>query len=114
MKTEYKATIRVKTDGDFKLVFPPIIKGSYNINHKNGYSYKIKMKLGSEDELIRFLEGISIDSSKEWHKEDLKQGVQDHKKQLILGGLGSNYQDLLGGGNWSFSVEVIKVTKEYL
>jgi hypothetical protein len=47
------------------------------------------------------------DSCKEWHKGDLEKGIDSYIKQLNEKGLSSCEVDILGGGNWSFTILVL-------
>jgi hypothetical protein len=107
-----KAIIRAETDSDFKLGFPRFITGLRTIKY-NG-NYRIELHLEEETakiDIIEFLRGIIIDSSKEWHEELLKAGIDDYEQQLKNGLCGS--KDFFGG-NWLFHVELYRVEEEYL
>ena len=81
-----KVIIKAETDCDFKLGFPKFIKGLRKINY-NG-DYFIELHLNEETaktDIIKFLREIEIDSSKDWHKEHLKLGIDDYEHQLKKG-----------------------------
>lgn len=113
--TTIKVVIRVETDSDFILGFPTFIKGLKKIKKNEDYYIELEFdEKSAKKDLVTFLKGVDIKSSKEWHKETLSKGIIKYEDYMNQHGLTSSYNDLLGGGNWSFSVEVIKITQEYL
>ena len=115
ISTTIKAVIKVETDCDFKLGFPKFIKGLYKLKYDQDYLLELRLnEKTAKDDLIEVLKEIEIDSSKEWHQKDLKEGVLDYEKQLKEHGLSGTYSDILGGGNWSFTVEISRVWEEFL
>lgn len=110
ISTKIKVVIKVETDGDFYLGFPKYIHGLYKLKYNEGYYIELHLsEKTAKEKLIKFLKEIEIDSSKEYHKEDLKTGILNYEKQLNDIGLSSTYTDILGGGNWSFIVNVSRV-----
>lgn len=107
-----KVIIIVETDNDFILGFPKFIKGLKKIKYNGDYFIKLHFhEETAKTDIIEFLRGIEIDSSKEWHNEQLKTGINDYEKQLkneLCGSL-----DFFSG-NWLFQVEVYRITEEYL
>ncbi len=110
-----KVIIKAETDSDFTLGFPKFIKGLYKIILDTNYYIELHLneKTALED-LIDFLCQLDINSTKEWHKKDLNKGITDYVLQLKDKGLSSCNSDLLGGGNWSLSVEVYRIKEEFL
>ena len=107
-----KAIIIAETDCDFKLGFPKFIKGLRKIEYDQDYF--IELHLNEETakiDIIDFLREVEINSSKDWHKEQLKSGIDEYEQQLKEGLCGS--LDFFGG-NWLFQVEMYRVTEEYL
>jgi len=110
-----RLNIEVETDGDFTLDIP---------TPKNAREYKIKKFSGGyevrvdfyqkegviQEHIVSFLESISIDSSKDWHKEQLKEEIENYKTLMEKEGLRS-YGDMLGG-NWQFLVSLNRITEE--
>ena len=89
--------------------FPKFIRAA-RFKIKRNYDYKINLEFdetNAKDNLIHFLNELEIDSCKEWHKEDLKKGIDSYIQQLNEKGLSSCEVDILGGGNWSFSILVL-------
>ena len=43
----------------------------------------------------------------------MKEGFLDYEKQLKWHGLSGTYLDILGGGNWSFTVQISRVLEEF-
>ena len=107
-----KAIIKAETDCDFKLGFPKFIKGLRKIKYDGDYFIELHFKEETaKTDIIEFLREVEIDSSKDWHKEQLKSGIDDYEHQLKDGLCGS--LDFFGG-NWLFQVEIYRVTEEYL
>ena len=107
-----KVIIKAETDGDFKLGFPKFIKGLRIIKYDQDYF--IELHLDEEtagEDIIEFLREVEIDSSKDFHKGQLKSGIDDYEHQLKNGLCGSF--DFFGG-NWLFQVQMFRVTEEYL
>lgn len=111
--TYIKVLIEVETDTDFSLIIP-----NYNL-YKLEYNqdYKIELRLDVEsakDDIIKFLKDIKINSSKDFHESTLTKSILDYQKQLDEIGISSSKFDLLGGGNWRFTIDVKKITEEFL
>lgn len=107
--TTTEVKIRVETDNDFTLNFPKFA-GPYNIDY-NGYRYKLRLVINDIDPksvLLHFLNNIEIRSCKEYHEEMLETGIKEYQKQIKDTDLRSCYTDILGGGNWSFLINVFK------
>lgn len=107
-----KAIIIAETDCDFKLGFPKFIKGLRKIEYDQDYFIELNLnEETAKTDIIDFLREVEINSSKDWHKEQLKSGIDEYEQQLKGGLCGS--LDFFGG-NWSFQVEMYRVTEEYL
>jgi len=108
-----KVIIKAETDDDFKLGFPKFIKGLRKIKYDSNYFIKLELEENTaKTDIIEFLREIEMESSKDWHKGQFKLGVDTYEQQLENALCGS--LDFFGGGNWSFQVEVYRVTEEYL
>lgn len=110
-----RLNIEVETDADFVLNFlVPKNALEYTIKKYSG-GYKIEVDFYQKEEdvrdhIISFLESIVIDSSKDWHKEQLKEGIENYKQLMEKEGLRS-YGDMLGG-NWQFLISLNRITEE--
>ena len=110
-----KVVIKVETDSDFILGFPKFTKGLRKIKYEGDYEIQLEFPEESAiDDLLKFLKGIDIDSCKDWHKSTLDLGLARYEELLKSEGLTSSPFDLLGGGNWSFSILVFRVTEELI
>ena len=107
--TTTEVKIRIETDNDFNLDFPKF-RGPYKIDY-DGNRYKLTLVINTIDTksvLLDFLKGIKINSCKEYHTEMLETCIKEYEKQLKDTDLKSCYIDILGGGNWSFLIDVYK------
>ena len=113
VETQIHAEIVVESYGDFSLDFTLPHKGEYEISNRGNYNFKLTLEEDNAVEVISdFLRSFTIHSSKDWHKKDLKEGIEKYLKQLSKGLCSS--EDFLGGGNWTFRVDVTKLSKTYL
>jgi hypothetical protein len=110
-----KVVIKVETDSDFILGFPKFTRGLRKIKYDQDYHIELEFPESTAvDNLLEFLKGLEIDSCKEWHKGILESGLVNYETVLRNEGLTSCPTDLLGGGNWSFSILVFRVTEELI
>jgi len=110
-----KVIIKVETDSDFTLSFPKNITGFYDIKYDGNYFIKICYEeKNALDGLVALLSEIEISSCKDWHSADLKKGISGYINQLNTLGLSSSIYDLIGGGNWSFTIDVLRITEQYV
>ena len=111
-----RLNIEVETDFDFTLDFLcPKNALEYTIKKfEGGYKMKIDFYQNEDtisDYILTFLESFKIDSTKEWHEKDLKEGIERYKNILKEEGL-TSCGDILGG-NWKFLIRLDRITKEY-
>jgi len=110
-----RLNIEVETDNDFSLDFNTPNKALEYIIKKfeGGYTMEVDFYQNETDvveHIIDFLENIKINSSKDWHEEDLREGVAGYKKILKEKGLQS-CGDILGG-NWQFLITLDRINVE--
>ncbi len=97
-----KTIIKVETDSDFTLGFPRFIKGLRKISFDVDYFIELHFKEETvKTDIIEFLRSVEINSSKFWHKEQLKSGIDGYENQLKNELCSS--RDFFGG-NWSFQI----------
>jgi hypothetical protein len=112
-ETIIQAVIAVGTDGDFSLTYGKPERCDYIMKFDGNYEFELTLEESTAVSVLKeFLKSFKISSSKDWHEKQLKDGINNYLNQLDKNLCSS--EDLLGGGNWSFRVDVIKISKTYL
>lgn len=112
-ETTIQAVITVGTDTDFSLSYNNPERCDYVAKFDGNYEFELTLEeTTAVDVLKEFLKSCKIRSSKDWHEKQLEDGIDSYLNQI-----GKNLcssEDLLGGGNWSFIVNITKISKTYL
>lgn len=111
-----KVIITSETDGDFDLWFPKHIIGLRKLE-RLGEEYTLELHYGESFSvrlLSEFLSEIEIHSCKDTHRDSLANGIAEYIAQLESEGISSCKHDLIGGGNWSFMVDVFRINEEWI